>query len=104
MARWLMLLVSIAGLAVVMTTHDPTILGIALLAMLIGFVGFLFGMAAARIADNARPDSAMLSAGEISALRKTTSTPARPTPAVPGDASGAKARVVPPRPPRPPTA
>jgi hypothetical protein len=68
MFRWIMLVLAVLGLALVFTTKSPAVLGLALLSSLVGVVGFIFSLAADRIASNARPDTAMASVEELAAL------------------------------------
>ncbi len=70
MFRWIMLVLAVLGLALVFTTKSPAVLGLALLSSLVGVVGFIFSLAADRIASNARPDTAMASVDELAALGK----------------------------------
>jgi hypothetical protein len=74
MARWIMLASTILGFVLVFTTRNALVLGIGLLAIVIGIVGFIMALAADRVAANSRPDVAMASPEDLRALR----TPARP--------------------------
>lgn len=87
MLRWILLVLALLGLALAFTTKSPGLLGIGLLLGFVGAIGFVFALAADRIAANARPDTAMASVEELVALRKpraaapesraaTTGTPA----------------------------
>ena len=59
-------------------------LGIGLLLVLIGVVGFVFALAADRIAANARPEASMAAVEDLAALRrKRVAAPAPPRPAAP---------------------
>lgn len=77
MARWILLALTILGCALVFTTHNTAVLGIGLLAAIVGFTGFVMVLAADRISANARPDVAMATPDDLRALRKPT--PAAPT-------------------------
>ena len=84
MFRWIMLVLTVLGLPLALTTKSPAVLGLALLSSLVGTVGFLFSLAADRVASNARPDTAMASVEELAALGKRHG--ARRTPASGGAA------------------
>jgi Flp pilus assembly protein protease CpaA len=86
--RWFLLLVSLAGFSYAYIAKTPEALGLSLLAGFLGLVGAFFGFAAARVAATARPDAALLTDKDISALR----------------ASVAANRKAPPKPPTPPVA
>jgi hypothetical protein len=75
MARWIMLASTILGFVLVFTTRNALVLGIGLLAIVIGIVGFIMALAADRVAANSRPDVAMASPEDLRALR---TPPARP--------------------------
>jgi hypothetical protein len=67
--RWILLLVSLAGFSYAYVAKTPELLGISLLAGFVGLIGAFFGFAAARVAATARPDAALLTDRDISALR-----------------------------------
>lgn len=69
MARWIMLGLTILGFAIVFTTRSPGLLGLGLLLGLIGFIGFVFVLAADRVSASARPEATMASVNEIHAMR-----------------------------------
>ena len=79
MTRWIMLVVTVLGLVLAFTAKTPGLLGIGLLLVLIGIIGFVFALAADRIAANARPEAAMAAIEDIAALRRKRATPAAPT-------------------------
>lgn len=81
MFRWIMLVLAVVGLALVFTTKSPAVLGLALLSSLVGTTGFIFSLAADRVASNARPDTAMASIEELAALGKRHGAARRPVPA-----------------------
>jgi disulfide bond formation protein DsbB len=84
MTRWIMLVVTILGLVLSFGAKTPGLLGIGLLLVLIGVVGFVFAMAADRIAANARPEASMAAVEDLAALRrKRAAAPAPPRPATP---------------------
>ncbi|MBO9661635.1 hypothetical protein [Dokdonella sp.] len=70
MLRWILLVLALLGLALAFIAKSPGLLGIGLLLGFIGTIGFVLGLAADRIAENARPDTAMASVEELVALRK----------------------------------
>ena len=82
--RWIMLLAALFGFALAFASKTPGLLG---LGLLVGFVcSFisLFGFAAARIASTSRPEIAMLTDKDITALQKSVRKPAAPAaPALP---------------------
>ncbi|MET0226446.1 MAG: hypothetical protein ABW187_08410 [Dokdonella sp.] len=69
MTRWIMLVVTVLGLVLAFMAKTPGLLGIGLLLVLIGIVGFIFALAADRIAANARPEAAMAAVEDLAALR-----------------------------------
>ncbi|MEP6484817.1 MAG: hypothetical protein ABJB01_10230 [Rudaea sp.] len=78
--RWLMLLFSIAGFSFAYVARTPEMLGLSLLVGFIGLVGAFLGFAAARVAATARPDAALLTDADISALRASMRTKKAPLP------------------------
>ena len=79
--RWILLLVAIFCFAVVFTTKTAGLLGLGLVLGLVCLFGSLFGFAAARVASVARPDAALLTDKDISALRASIRKPgATPAP------------------------
>jgi hypothetical protein len=67
--RWLLLLISLAGFSYAYVTKSPELLGFSLLAGFGGLIGAFFAFAAERVAATARPDAALLTDKDISALR-----------------------------------
>lgn len=67
--RWISLLVAIAGFALAFTTKSPGMLGLGLVAGFGGLLSFALAMAAARIAETAQPDTALIVDAEINAIR-----------------------------------
>lgn len=90
MLRWILLALAVLGLAFAFTTHSAAVLGLALLASLVGVVGFLFSLAAGRIASNARPDTAMASVEELVALGKRRAAARAPAPGAQPNASAGR--------------
>jgi hypothetical protein len=87
MARWILLGMTILGTVVVFTTHNAALLAIALVITLVGFVGFVFSLAASRIASTSRPELAMASREDMMAMRKPLGRPAPVAPQVRPSAS-----------------
>jgi len=84
MTRWIMLVVTVLGLVLAFMAKTPGLLGIGLLLVLIGIVGFIFALAADRIAANARPEAAMAAVEDLAALRRKRVASAAPAaPAAP---------------------
>ena len=84
--RWIMLVAALFGFGLVFAAKSPGLLG---LGLVIGFVCLfiaLFGFAAARIASTSRPEIAMLTDREISALQAAVRKPAVPVLPGPGNA------------------
>ena len=69
MTRWLMLALSICGFATMFVTKSPGVLGFGLVLGLVGLFGFVFSLAADRVSASARPESAMLDASDLAAMR-----------------------------------
>jgi hypothetical protein len=78
MARVLLLLLTIAGFAIAFMAKSPGLLGLGLLLGFAGLFGFVLALAAARVSASARPDTAMATAADLAALRRTP--PPRPVP------------------------
>jgi hypothetical protein len=76
--RWVCLLVATFGFAVVFSAKSAGALGFGLVLALTGLFGALLGFAAARIASSARPDAALLTDKDITALRASMRKPATP--------------------------
>lgn len=67
--RWILLLLAVLGFAVGFSAKTPGLMGVGfVLGFVFLFVAF-FAFAAARVAANTRPDSALLSDKDINALR-----------------------------------
>ena len=86
--RWILLLIALFCFALVFATKSPGLLALALLLGFACLFGSLFGFAAARIASTARPDVAMLTDKDITALRASIRKPdATSTPNLPNMSS-----------------
>ena len=81
MARWIMLGLTILGFAIVFTTRSPGLLGLGILIGLVGFIGFVFALAADRVSASARPEATIASVDDIHAMRGRR--PGRPPTPVP---------------------
>lgn len=79
MTRWILLGTSIFGFALVLAAKSVSMLALGLVLGVVGLVGFVFALAAARIASGARPDAAMASPEDLAVLGK------RPTAAPRGE-------------------
>jgi len=79
MTRWILLAMALLGLGLVFTGKTGGVVAIGLLLGLVGLVGFVLSLAAARVAAASRPDAAMASPEELVALgRRAAGTPATP--------------------------
>lgn len=70
MARWITLGLTLLGFALVFSTKSPGLLGLGLLLSLVGIVGFVFALAAARVSASARPEASMVIGEDVAALRR----------------------------------
>ena len=78
--RWVWLLVAMFGFAVVFSAKTPGALGLGLIVGLVGLFGALLGFAAERIASSAKPEVALLTDKDITALRASIRKPASSLP------------------------
>ena len=69
MTRWIMIAMTLIGFVVAIFTHSPGILGLALLATVVGLFGTVLSLAADRVSANSRPDVAMLPPEALLAIR-----------------------------------
>lgn len=67
--RWVSLAVAIVGFGVAFTTASPSLMGIGFVLGCCALLAFGLGLAAARIAQNAQPETALFVDPEISAMR-----------------------------------
>ena len=81
--RWIMLGLTILGFALTFVARSPGVLGIGLLLGFVGLFGMVFSIASDRIASGARPDTAMLSAEDLAALRARREAAAKAAAAAP---------------------
>ena len=54
MTRWIMIAMTLIGFVVAIFTHSPGILGLALLATVVGLFGTVLSLAADRVSANSR--------------------------------------------------
>lgn len=80
MFRWILLCLAAIGLLLAFTATTPGLLGLGILFSVVGGFGFVFALAADRVAANARPETAMASIEELAALRKTRAAASNPPP------------------------
>jgi hypothetical protein len=88
--RWILLGLTILGFALTFIARTPGVLAIGIVVGFVGLFGMVFSIASDRIASAARPDTAMLTSEDLTALRArreaaakaaTSATPPRaPTP------------------------
>lgn len=69
MMRWIMIAMTLIGVAVAIITRSPGLLGFALLMTVIGLFGTVMSLAADRISANSRPDVAMLPPEALQSIR-----------------------------------
>lgn len=67
--RWVSLVVAIVGFGVAFTTASPSLMGIGFILGCCALLAFGLGLVAARIAQNAQPETTLYIDPEISALR-----------------------------------
>jgi hypothetical protein len=77
MTRWIMIGLTLAGLVTAILTRSPGLLGLALLATVVGLFGSVLALAADRISANSRPDSTMLPPDALTAIRDKAALGAR---------------------------
>jgi hypothetical protein len=77
--RWLLLVFTIVGFTLTFMAKGPVLLGIGLVLGFVGFFGFIFALAADRVSAAARPETSMLGAEDLAAMR-ARQTGARPRP------------------------
>ena len=77
--RWLLLVMTIAGIALTFMAKGPGLLALGLVLGFVGFFGFIFALAADRVSAGSRPETAMLGVEDLAAMRARQSG-ARPHP------------------------
>lgn len=80
MTRWIMLVLTILGFALMFSTKSAALLAIGLLFAVVGFCGFIMSLLADRVSASARPETSMASTDDLIALRRPRK-PAPPAPA-----------------------
>ena len=68
--RWILLGLTILGFAMTFIAKTPGFLAFGLLLGFVGLFGMVFSIASDRIASRARPDTAMLTTEDLTALRE----------------------------------
>jgi hypothetical protein len=81
--RWIMLGLTILGFALTFIARSPGVLGLGLVLGFVGLFGMVFSIASDRIASGARPDTAMLSAEDLAAIRARREAAAKAAAAAP---------------------
>lgn len=69
MTRWIMIAMTLTGLAIAILTRNPGVLGLGLLMTVVGLFGTVLSLAADRVSANSRPDVAMLPPEALRAIR-----------------------------------
>ncbi|MET0229931.1 MAG: hypothetical protein ABW186_03265 [Rhodanobacteraceae bacterium] len=77
--RWLLLVLAIIGFALTFMAKGPGVLALGLVLGFVGFFGLIFALAADRVSASSRPETAMLGAEDLAAMR-ARQTGARPRP------------------------
>jgi hypothetical protein len=77
--RWLMLGLTLFGFALSFVTKSPAVLGLGIVLGFVGLFGLIFSMAADRVSASARPESAMLGAEDLAAMRARRTAASAPT-------------------------
>jgi hypothetical protein len=74
--RWILLVIAMFGFGLTFSAKSPGLMGIGLLIGFVSLFAALFAFAAARIAANTQPDTALLTDKDVSALRASLRKPA----------------------------
>ena len=77
--RWLLLVLTVVGFTLTFMAKGPLLLAVGLVLGFIGFFGFIIALAADRVSASTRPETAMLGAEDLAAMRARQSG-ARPHP------------------------
>ncbi|MEO7062690.1 MAG: hypothetical protein ABI082_02800 [Dokdonella sp.] len=89
MGLLLWLVVTLVGFALAFVAKSAVVLGLGLLLALVGLLGLVLAMAAARVSASARPETSMASVDDLGALRNRAPPTTFRTPPAPersGDA------------------
>lgn len=78
MTRWILLGLTLIGFTLTFVAKSSGVLALGLLLGVVGLFGFIFALAADRIAAGARPDASMASPEDLAALGKRAVPPAPP--------------------------
>jgi hypothetical protein len=92
MLRWIMLALLVAGGVLTFTAKSVGLLTVGLIFDVVGLFGTIFSLAADRVSASARPDTTMLAAEDLAAMRaRRAGTAPRPVPSMPRPAPAAPA-------------
>ena len=69
MMRWFLVGLTIFGFSLAILSKNPAWLGFGVVVGFVGLFGTVFSMAADRVSDAARPESAMATAEDLAAMR-----------------------------------
>lgn len=72
MTRWIMFALTLIGFALAFAAKSPGVLALGLLLGGVSLFGFIFALAADRIAAGARPDASMATPEDLAALGRRT--------------------------------
>ncbi|HST27948.1 MAG TPA: hypothetical protein VLK26_06220 [Rudaea sp.] len=73
--RWILLLLAVSGFALGFSTRSPGLVGLGFVLGFVFLVAAFFAFAAARVAENSRPDSTLLTDKDIATLRASMRKP-----------------------------
>ena len=77
--RWLLLILTVVGFTLTFMAKGLALLAVGLVLGFVGFFGFIIALAADRVSASTRPETAMLGAEDLAAMR-ARQTGARPPP------------------------
>jgi|SRR5690349_8683430 hypothetical protein len=77
--RWLLLILTVVGFTLTFMAKGLALLAVGLVLGFVGFFGFIIALAADRVSASTRPETAMLGAEDLAAMR-ARQTGARPHP------------------------
>jgi len=69
MLRWIMLALTVVGIALTFSAKSAGLLGVGLLLGFVGLFGTVFSLAADRVSASARPESAMAAPEDLAKMR-----------------------------------